>query len=293
MFALKGADEFCPSSPACFKLLWTSKDIISFDVIVVDPFSDEVVFDSNIVAHGNSTCTRKKKRKNKRKERQFDKKDMMCSTVCTDEDTELMGGVEYQVDATATIAMSNSIEDPKNESMSISYLELNRPVRFKIADDTTKFILSIKKRPRSFNVTSDNKVKLKARIKLCEENSLNGTIISHGEENVSKDISGKERRRNKTKSGGKSNNQNGNGNRNNKTGRNKKNQRNKNGKDGKRKDKSKSSKNKSENTENSSKDKNVQSKKNGKGNRNKGEKTKDRRRKNDPSKQFKVTVKNL
>merc|ERR1712150_161291 len=126
------------------------------------------------------------KRKNKRKDRQFDKKDMMCSNVCTDEDTALMSGVEYQVDATAAIANSNSNQDPKNESKLISYQDLNSPLRFKIADDTTKFILSIKKRPRSFNITSDNKVKLKARVKLCDEGSSNGTSPGLDKENINK-----------------------------------------------------------------------------------------------------------
>ena len=184
-------------------MFWTSKEILSLDIRILDLTNKALVFVAEIKPQGNNSCVTKNKRKNKKKERNFNLDDLMCSFVCVDDDTDLTGGVEYQVDATARTASPDST----NESKSISYQYLNPPFKFKIADEATKYILSIKKRPKSFNVTSDNKVKLKAKIKSCEENSFNGTndIV---EGNGDKDLG--PRRQNKSNSDNKLNKRNGN-----------------------------------------------------------------------------------
>ena len=66
-------------------MFWTSKEIISFDVRVLDATNDDIVFEAEIEAKGNNSCAMKKKRKNKKKERKFTVDDLMCSFVCLDD----------------------------------------------------------------------------------------------------------------------------------------------------------------------------------------------------------------
>ena len=284
LFALKGPNEFCPSSPVCFKMFWMTKEILSFDVSILDISSNEVVFESEIQANQNSSCALKKKRKNKMKQKQFKKEDVMCSIICADDNADLISNAEYEIGATAKIGSMNSVKDPENESTLIRYQNLNPPLKFKIADDSTKYILSIKKRPKSFNVTSDNKLKLKAKIKSCEEKSMDGTN-SLAKNEKEKDLSGKNGSRNKPASDDNLKGRKEKPNKNDMQGKNK---RNKNGKTGNKTNKKDKSKNDRRNKERSSKKKNERNKKGDKENSNESGKPNNRRKKNNMSKKFKV-----
>ena len=285
LFALKGPKEFCPSSPVCFKIFWMTKEILSFDVSILDSSSKELLFESEIKANQNASCSFQKKRKNKNKQKKFKKEDVMCSIVCADDDKDLISGNEYEIGATAKIVSTNSGNDSKNESTVISYQNLNPPLKFKIADDSTKYILSIKKRPRSFNITSDNKLKLKARIRSCEDENLNGTTNSRAELNEEKDLSKMNGRRNKPNSDDNLKGRKETPTNDEKQGKNK---RNKNGKNGIKKNKKGKSKNDRRNKDGSSKKKNKRNKKGDKENSNKNGKANNRRKKNNMSKRFKV-----
>ena len=232
----------------------------------------------------------KKNKKNKMNQKQSKKEGVMCTVVCPDDDTDLISGADYEIGATAKIGSTDSIGDPKNESTLISYQTLNPPLKFKIADDSTKYILSIKKRPKSFNITSQNKLKLKAKIKSCEEISLNGTNI-HSENENEKDLSRRNGRRNKPNSDDNLKGRKDNRNKNDKQGKNK---RNKNGKNRDKKNKKDKSKNGSVERKGqyikdmTSEKKNDGNKKGDKEHSNKGGKSNNRRKKNNISKKFKV-----
>ena len=261
-----------------------SKDIMSFDVSILDISSERVVFESEIEAFQINSCKMKKRKKNKMNQKQSKKEGVMCTVVCPDEDTDLISGAEYEIGATAKIGSTNSINDRKNESLLISYQTLNPPLKFKVADDSTNYILSIKKRPKSFNITSENKLKLKAKIKSCEEISANGKNI-HSQNVNEKDLSRANGRRNHPISDDNLKGRKINKNKNDKQGKNK---RNKNGKNGDKKNKKDKSKNGKNNKDMSSKKKNDGNKKGDKENSNKGGKSNNRRKKNNLSKKFKV-----
>ena len=262
-----------------------AKEILSFDISILEISSSEVVFESEIEANQNTSCSFKKKRRNKIKQMQIKREDVMCSIVCADDDTDLISGAEYEIGATAKIGSLKSVNDLKNESTLIRYQNLNPPLKFKIADDSTKYILSIKKRPKSFNVTSDNKLKLKAKIRSCEDENLNGTTNSHAESNKEKDLSTKNGRRGKPNSDDNLKGRKQKSNKDNKQGKNK---RNKSGKNGNKTDKKDKSKNNRRNKNRSSKKKNKRNKKGDKENSIKNGKANNRRKKNDMSKKFKV-----
>ena len=171
-----------------------------------------IIFESNILAeHDNATSVRKNKR-NKARKHLKNRINMMKAKVCTNDDTTLVSGVEYQINAVANI-MPNASEG------SLLTQELQSPLKFKIADESAKYLLFIKKRPRSSNVTAETRLQLKAKIKSCEDDDINGTVLKdrgnqkgatstggNEDEPQVKDQSGsRERNRNKNRNSGKGN----------------------------------------------------------------------------------------
>ena len=79
MVAIKGRQEFCPFSPVCHKILWTSEEITSFEVSITIPeLSNIQIFSSNMKAERNSS-TGRNRNKNKNKGRFDGNKDRILS----------------------------------------------------------------------------------------------------------------------------------------------------------------------------------------------------------------------
>ena len=113
-----------------------------------------------------------KRKKGKKNRKSNEKRNSMRAKFCTDKDTTLISGLEYQVNAVANVI--------SNQSLMLRQ-ELKSPLTFKVVDNSTKYILMIKKRPRSPNVTSEAKLKLKAIVRSCEmEDNNNATNEGNG-----------------------------------------------------------------------------------------------------------------
>ena len=186
MVAIKGRQEFCPFSPVCHKILWTSKEITSFDVSITIPeLSNIQIFSSNMEANRNST-TGRNRNKNKNKGRFDGNKDVMRAKFCIGDNKTLQSGIDYRVHVKANLM-------PNTSQPNFSTKATNSSLMFKIADNSTKYLLVIKKYPRDFRISSESKLKIKTRIMPCGVEGSNITSLKHP-----KNKTNSQRRKNKT-----------------------------------------------------------------------------------------------
>ena len=242
-----------------------------------------IIFESNILAeHDNATSVRKYRR-NKARKHDKNRNNMKKARVCTNDDTPLVGGVEYQINAVANI-MPNATEG------FLFTQELQSPVKFKIAEDSAKYLLFIRKRPRSSNVTAESRLQLKAKIKSCEDDNINGTA-SKDRENL-KGATSTGGNEDELQVKGQSNSRDRNRKRNRNSGKGNKNRRNK----GNRRDKNKGKQQSGnhgrgdKNKGQSSQKTNKSDKNNINGTKNKRNGSRRRNKHNDASKNFKVVL---
>ena len=186
MVAIKGRQEFCPFSPVCHKILWTSKEITSFDVSITIPeLSNIQIFSSNMEANRNSS-TGRNRNKNKNKGRFDGNKDVMRAKFCIGDNKTLQSGIDYRVHVKANLM-------PNTSQPNFSTKATNSSLMFKIADNSTKYLLVIKKYPRDFRISSESKLKIKTRIMPCGVEGSNITSLKHPKNNTNS-----QRRKNKT-----------------------------------------------------------------------------------------------
>ena len=186
MVAIKGRQEFCPFSPVCHKILWTSKEITSFDVSITIPELRNIqIFSSNMEATRNSS-TGRIRNKNKKEGRFDGNKDVMRAKFCIGDNVTLQSGIEYRVHVKANLM-------PNTSQPNFSTKATNSSLMFKIADNSTKFLLVMKKHPRDFRISSESKLKIKARIMSCGVEGNNITSLKHP-----KNKTDSQRRKNKT-----------------------------------------------------------------------------------------------
>ena len=160
MVAIKGRQEFCPFSPVCHKILWTSKEITSFEVSITIPeLSNIQIFSSNMKAERNSS-TGRNRNKNKNKGRFDGNKDVMQAKFCIGDNATLQSGIEYRVNVKANLM-------PNTSQPNISTKAANSSLMFRISANSTKYLLVMKKHPRDFRISSESKLKIKARIMSC------------------------------------------------------------------------------------------------------------------------------
>ena len=207
----------------------------------------------------------------------------MKAKVCTGSTTTLVSGVEYQVNVKANLISNNTQTGSK---------QLQNSLRFRVADNSTKYLLRIKKRPRSSSVSPESKLKLKAKVISCGETKKDGNATmqeekrknwkknrrNKGNNTKTKDLSGKRgQNQNRNNNSGKRNNNRGDGK------RDRKQQNNPNGRDEegqKARKKDKDSKRNRKTNEDNDNNKNSGKRGNKRG----------RRKKNDMSKDFKVGI---
>ena len=186
MVAIKGRQEFCPFSPVCHKILWTSKEITSFDVSITIPeLSNIQIFSSNMEATRNSS-TGRIRNKNKKEGRFDGNKDVMRAKFCIGDNKTLQSGIYYRVHVKANLM-------PNTSQPNFSTKATNSSLMFKIADNSTKYLLVIKKYPRDFRISSESKLKIKTRIMPCGVEGSNITSLKHP-----KNKTNSQRRKNKT-----------------------------------------------------------------------------------------------
>ena len=186
MVAIKGRQEFCPFSPVCHKILWTSKEITSFEVSITIPeLSNIQIFSSNMEANRNSS-TGRNRNKNKTKGRFNGKKNVMRAKFCIGDNVTLQDGVEYRVHVKANLM-------PNISQPNFSTKATNSSLIFKIADNSTKYLLVMKKHPRDFRISSESKLKIKARIVSCGVEGNNIPSLTHPRNNTNS-----QRRKNRT-----------------------------------------------------------------------------------------------
>ena len=185
MVAMKGRQEFCPFSPVCHRILWTSTEITSFEVSITIPeLSDMKIVSSNMEANRNSS-TGRNRNKNKNKGRFDGNKDVMRAKFCISDNVTLQSGIEYRVHVKANLM-------PNTSQPNISTKATNSSLMFKISDNSTKYLLVMKKHPRDFRISSESKLKIKARIMSC---GVEGNIITSSKN--SKNKTNSQRRKNK------------------------------------------------------------------------------------------------
>ena len=186
LVAIKGRQEFCPFSPVCHKILWTSEDITSFEVSITIPeLSNIQIFSSNMEANRNSS-TGRNRNKNKNKGRFDGNKDVMRAKFCIGDNVTLQSGIEYRVHVKANLM-------PNTSQPNFSTKATNSSLMFKIADNATKYLLVMKKHPRDFRISSESKLKIKARIMSCGVEGNNITSLKRP-----KNKTDSQRRKNKT-----------------------------------------------------------------------------------------------
>ena len=186
MVAIKGRQEFCPFSPVCHKILWTSEEITSFEISITIPeLSNIQILSSNMEANRNAS-TGRNKNKNKNKGRLNGNKNVMRAKFCIGDNETLQRGIEYRLHVKANLM-------PNTSQPNISTKVANSSLMFKIADNSTKYLLVIKKYPRDFRISSESKLKIKARIMSCALEGNNITSLKRP-----KNKTDSQRRKNKT-----------------------------------------------------------------------------------------------
>ena len=186
MVAIKGRQEFCPFSPVCHKILWTSEEITSFEVSITIPeLSNIQIFSSNMEANRNSS-TGRNRNKNKNRGRFDGNKGAMRAKFCIGDNVTLQSGIDYRVHVKANLM-------PNTSQSNFSTKATNSSLMFKIADNSTKYLLVMKKHPRDFRISSESKLKIKARIMSCGVEGNNITSLKQPKNKTSS-----QRRKNKT-----------------------------------------------------------------------------------------------
>ena len=88
--------------------------------------------------------------------------------ICTDSTTNLDSGVDYKVDVIAN-QVGNKTRNNSNQGHASRNIE-QRSLQFSVAARSKRFLLHIKKRPRTEIMSPESKLKLKATIRECGSN---------------------------------------------------------------------------------------------------------------------------